>query len=154
MDITVGQILAGLGVIAGGITALTVIFTFLAKWYSKTVLKSISNAIAPLNKNIDDMKKEFLDELNNTKQELKAMIDYDDSETCRNYLVQFLRDANKGNILDPVEVEHAYSTMKHYTDDLKQNSYIHSRWVQVLGDMSMSDAIKKYSVKPDKSKRK
>lgn len=147
MNITVGQILAGLGAIAGGITALTVIFTLLAKWYSKTVLKSIEDAIKPLNKNIDDMKKEFLDKLEVTKHELKQNIDSDDSETCRTYLVHFLSEIVKENEVDPVEIEHAYSTMKHYTDDLHQNSYIHARWVQVLGDMPMSECIRKYSRK-------
>ena len=147
MNITIGQVLAGLGIIAGGITSITVIVALFTKWYSKTVLKNIKEAVEPVNENISNMKKEFLCELDNTKQELKAMIDNGDSETCRNYLVHFLSDISKGNDIDPVEIEHAFAVMKHYSEDLKQNSYIHARWVQVLGDMSMSDVIKKYSIK-------
>ena len=34
--------------------------------------------------------------------------------------------------LDKVETERAYEVFDHYTNDLKQNSYIHKRWKELM----------------------
>ena len=50
---------------------------------------------------------------------------------CKNYLVRYLKDVEQGNKLDSVEIERAYEIFDHYTNDLKQNSYIHKRWEEL-----------------------
>lgn len=101
-NITVSDIAVFLGLIAGIITSLGIIIVPIQK-----MLKNIiRNEIEPINKSIKDL----------------------DVGQCKNFLVRFLADVEQGQELDQVEKERAYEIYDHYTNDLKQNSYIHKRW--------------------------
>lgn len=54
-----------------------------------------------------------------------------DVRECRAYLIEFMRDLENGYVKDEVEWEYAHEVYDHYTNDLKQNSYIHDKWVKV-----------------------
>ena len=139
MNITLGQLLSAIGVIAGAIGGITAIVAVVVKLYGKTVGKSISEAIEPLKGDIQKLG-------NDVNSKLK---DLDVSE-CRNFLVRFLGDIERGVNIDPVEVERAYDVYNHYIEDLKQNTYVKDRWRVVVGNKSIATAIKKYSHKSDK----
>lgn len=113
MNITIGEIGAFLGLIAGIITSTGVIIAFLQKALKKT----IKNELEPMSIQIDKI-----------NDNVKAL----DSSQCKNFLVRFLADVEQGNELDEVEKERAYEVYDHYTNDLKQNSYIHKRWQELM----------------------
>mgnify|MGYP004483003055 FL=1 len=58
-------------------------------------------------------------------------VDKLDIRECRAYLIGFMRDLENGYVKDEVEWEYAHEVYDHYTNDLKQNSYIHDKWVRV-----------------------
>lgn len=109
MNITLGEIGAFLGLIAGIITSGGVIIHFTQKELKK-VLKT---ELDPISTQIKDL----------------------DVSQCKNFLVRFLADVEQGNELDKVEIERAYEIYDHYINDLKQNSYIHNRWESLLDKM-------------------
>ena len=113
MDITIGQISTFLGIIAGLIGSAGVIIAFLQKGLKKTIkneLEPMSIQIEKINSNVNGL----------------------DVSQCKNFLVRFLADVEQGNKLDEVEKERAYEIYDHYTNDLKQNSYIHKRWEELV----------------------
>lgn len=57
-----------------------------------------------------------------------------DASQCKNYLVRFLADVERNTKISEVELERAYDAYQHYTNDLKQNSYIHSKWNKIMGE--------------------
>ena len=113
MNITLGQIGAFLGLIAGIITSGGVIILFLQKVLKKT----IKNELEPMSI-----------QMKNISNDVKTL----DTNQCKNFLVRFLADVEQGNELDKVETERAYEVFDHYTNDLKQNSYIHKRWKELM----------------------
>ena len=101
-NITIGQLSAFLTFLMGFITALI--------YLSKILKKGFEKALKPINDNIKSL----------------------DVSQCKNFLVRFLADVEQGNELDKVEIERAYEIYDHYTNDLKQNSYIHQRWTELM----------------------
>lgn len=108
-NITIGQINAFLGILAGIITSGSIIIIFI----QKSLKKLIKNELEPISTQIKDL----------------------DVSQCKNFLVRFLADVEQGNELDKVELERAYEIYDHYINDLKQNSYIHNRWESLLDKM-------------------
>jgi len=102
MEITLGEISTFLAFLVSFISALV--------YLSKTLKKAIEKTLKPINDNIKSL----------------------DVSQCKNFLVRFLADIEQGNELDKVEIERAYEIYDHYTNDLKQNSYIHVRWEQLM----------------------
>ena len=51
---------------------------------------------------------------------------------CKNFLVRFLADVERGQKMDDIEVKRAHDVYDHYTNDLKQNSYIHDKWEKLM----------------------
>lgn len=113
MEITLGQIGAFLGLIAGIITSGGVIIALMQKVLKKT----IKNELEPMSIQIGKI-----------SEDVKSL----DTNQCKNFLVRFLADVEQGNELDEVEKERAYEVYDHYTNDLKQNSYIHKRWNELM----------------------
>ena len=108
-DITISQINAFLGILAGIITSGSIIIVFI----QKSLKKLIKNELEPISTQIKNL----------------------DVSQCKNFLVGFLADVEQGNELDKVEIERAYEIYDHYVNDLKQNSYIHNRWESLLDKM-------------------
>lgn len=100
--ITLGEILTALTFIVSFITAI--------KYLSSVLKKQVDKTLKPIEDSIKEL----------------------DVSQCKNYLVRFLADIEQGNEVDEVEVERAYEIYDHYTNDLKQNSYIHKRWNELM----------------------
>lgn len=114
---TITQLGIILGVIAGIITSVGVIIAPIKKNLTKTISDSIKKEIEPISR-----------EVNTINENIKAL----DVGQCKNYLVRFLADVEQGNKIDEVEKQRAYELYDHYTNDLKQNSYIHKRWEELM----------------------
>lgn len=99
--ITIGQISTFLALIVGILGSV--------KYLSNELKKQVEKTLKPINDNIKEL----------------------DVSQCKNYLVRYLKDVEQGNKLDEVEIERAYEIYDHYTNDLKQNSYIHKRWEEL-----------------------
>lgn len=80
------------------------------KYLSNVMKKQVDKTIEPINNSIRSL----------------------DIAQCKNFLVRFLADVEQGNALDEVEKERAYEMYDHYTKDLKQNSYLHRRWHELM----------------------
>lgn len=102
MNLTIGQISTFLALIVGILGSM--------KYLSNEVKKFLEKSLKPINESIKNL----------------------DVSQCKNFLVRFLADVEQGNILDEVEKERAYEIYDHYTNDLKQNSYIHKRWEELI----------------------
>ncbi len=88
-------------------------------------LASIIGAWALISKSI----KKHIDELFKPfKDDIKEV----DKSQCKNYLVRFLKDVEKGTQMSEVEKERAYECYEHYTKDLNCNSYIHDWWDRLM----------------------
>lgn len=100
--ITLGEILTALTFVVSFITAI--------KYLSSVLKKQVDKTLKPIEDSIKEL----------------------DVSQCKNYLVRFLADIEQGNEVDEVEIERAYEIYDHYTNDLKQNSYIHKRWNELM----------------------
>lgn len=101
-NITLGQIATILAFIVGLLGSV--------KYLSKEIKNQVNKTLEPINNSIKEL----------------------DVGQCKNFLVRFLADVENGKILDQVEIERAYEIYDHYTNDLKQNSYIHKRWEELM----------------------
>ena len=101
-QITLGQILGALTFIVSFIGALS--------YLSNVLKKQVKKTLQPIEDSIKEL----------------------DVSQCKNYLVRFLADIEQGNEVDEVEVERAYEIYDRYTNELKQNSYIHKRWQSLM----------------------
>ena len=101
-NITIGQIGTFLALIVGILGS--------TKYLSNEVKKFLEKSLNPINESIKNL----------------------DVSQCKNFLVRYLADVEQRNKLDEVEKERAYEIYDHYTNDLKQNSYIHKRWEELI----------------------
>lgn len=101
-NITLGQISQYLAFLVSLIVSV--------RYLSKELQNQINNLLKPINNSIKDL----------------------DVSQCKNFLVRFLADVEQGKKIDKVEEERAYELYDHYTNDLKQNSYIHRRWEKLM----------------------
>lgn len=145
MNITIGDVLGIMGIIVTAAGTVSAFVALLIKLYSNTVGKSIKKSIEPLQSDITSMKTEMQGELEQFRDEFRQTVKELDASECRNFLVRFLGDIERGVAIDQVEIERAYDIMQHYSEDLKQNSYIHARWEQVMGTRTLAASIKEYS---------
>lgn len=111
-SITLGQIAAAVGIIV----ALIVGFNKISDTIKESMGKVFKDLMQPFSDKLDDIEKSV------------ANID---KATCKNFLVRCLADLEKGNVMSEVEVERFWEQYKHYTTDLKENSFI-SEWTERL----------------------
>lgn len=62
------------------------------------------------------------------RKELKR----EDVRSCRMFLVGFLCDVENNIEKDEVQWQLAHEIYDHYTNELKENSYIHDKWERVV----------------------
>ena len=86
-----------------------------------TLVGSISTILIALKKIIIKQ----LEPLNQTIENL-------DKNQCKNYLVRFLADIERGEKMDDIEIKRAYDAYDHYRKDLNGNSYIHDKWQKLM----------------------
>jgi zona occludens toxin (predicted ATPase) len=55
-----------------------------------------------------------------------------DINYCRDFLVNFLADVENGVKMKDIQITRAYEAYDHYTKDLKGNSYIHQKWIELM----------------------
>ena len=70
--------------------------------------------------------------INSQLEPINKKIDKIDENQCRNFLVDFLADVEKGIEKDEVQIKRAYEVYEHYTRDLHKNSYIHDKWTKLM----------------------
>ena len=83
--------------------------------------------------------KEFLEklladqfkEVNNKLNEMQSSITVLDKQACKNFIVRYLADVERGNYIYESEQQRFWEEYDHYIDDLHENSYI-KEWVMRL----------------------
>lgn len=106
-NITVGQIAVGLVFILGLWASIETI----TKKVGKAFDSSLDKKLKPINDKFDQFNKKM---------------DSIDMQATKNYLVSCLDDIQKGDISE-IGKERFYEEFRHYTEDLKGNSYIKAR---------------------------
>ena len=101
-NITISQISTFLALIVGILGSV--------KYLSNELQKYLEKTLKPINESIKDL----------------------DISQCKNFLVSFLEDIENDENIDTARKERAYELYDHYTNDLKQNSYIHKRWEELM----------------------
>lgn len=59
-------------------------------------------------------------------------IDSLDKSQCMNWLVEFLADVKNGVPKSDYQIARAHEVYRHYSVDLKGNSYIHEQWERIM----------------------
>lgn len=118
-NITLGQIMSVCGVIVaigGFVGFFWKMFVNLKKYLTKIIVTELE----PIKESINS---------------LDEKIDKTDMEGCKNYLVRFLADVERGNIVDEIERQRFWEQYEHYTNK-GGNSYIHQK-VESLKDKKL-----------------
>lgn len=105
-NITLGQISNVLLWIIAFVTAISTIVTAIVIFLNKIIKKQLT----PINDKIDKL----------------------DLNDCKNFLVRFLADVERGQVIDEVEEKRAHDVYDHYKNDLKGNSYIGDKWNKLM----------------------
>lgn len=61
-------------------------------------------------------------------------IDKLDILICKLHIIDFLSDVENGVEKDDEQIRLAHEMYDHYTNDLKQNSYVHDKWNKVMNN--------------------
>lgn len=112
-NITIGQI-------ATAVAFLVALFTglgYLAKEMKKMLTQALKDEFKPINQKIDT---------------LESKLNSVDMESCKNFLVRFLSDVEKGVDIDEIERERFWEEYEHY-QKIGGNSYIKKK-VEKLKD--------------------
>ena len=86
--------------------------------------KEIKEAIS------ESLKDEFK-EVNDKLDTLQTSLTKVDTQTCKNFLVRYLADVERGAHIYNDEQKRFWEEYDHYTNELKENSYI-KEWVEQL----------------------
>ena len=116
-NITLGQISNTLLWLVAFVGAIGTIATTILLSLNKIIKKQLE----PLNKKIDDVHKT-----------VNKKIDSLDMNDCKNFLVRFLADVERGQPIDEVEIKRAHDVYDHYKNDLGGNSYIADKWNKLM----------------------
>ena len=112
--LTIGQIAAGLALLAGLITSVTLIIKNLKTWFKKMIqpeFESVKQEMQKVSKSVENV----------------------DKESCKNYLVTVLSRVENGNTLDEIERERLYEQFEHYKT-IGGNSYIRRKFEQLQSE--------------------
>lgn len=82
---------------------------------------------------LQDMLKDQFKEVNEKLDGLKSSLTKVDTQTCKNFLVRFLADVERGAEVYDDEKTRFWEEYDHYIDDLNENSYV-KEWVHKLLD--------------------
>lgn len=70
--------------------------------------------------------------INKQLEPINKKIDKLDLNDCKNFLVRFLADVERGQEMDDVELKRAHDVYDHYRIDLHANSYIKDKWEKLM----------------------
>ena len=71
-------------------------------------------------------------EIGNKIDLLAADVKTLDVNQCKDVIVNYISALEQGQEIDPIAETRAFEAMERYTNVLKQNSYIHKRWEDVM----------------------
>ena len=108
---TVQDIATAIALLVAMVSGVIYLTTQLKKWIEQT----LDGKFTELNKRIDD---------------LETKMDRMDMEACKNFLVRFLSDLERGDMVTEVEKKRFWDEYEYYTSR-GGNSYIHE-WVERL----------------------
>ena len=137
--ITLSQIFSTLAMVAGVVTSLGIIagvFIKLFQWMTKKRKEKEINPILDEMKNMETRimtrMKENDDAINTKIDKLGDDIATLDINQCKDVITNYISALERKEKIDSVFEERAYEAMDRYTNVLKQNSYIHKRWEEVI----------------------
>ena len=91
--------------------------------------------VKELKKSIKEFLQKLLEdqfkEVNNKLDEMQKTITKLDTQECKNFLVRYLADVERGDYIYESEQQRFWEEYDHYIDDLHENSYI-KEWVARL----------------------
>lgn len=135
MNYTIGDVISTLAIIAGVIASVSAILAVLGKffkWLSKKECSPVIEKIAKMESRIMNKMVENDTEINQKIDSLGRDIKTIDVSQCKDVIIAYISAIEQGQEIDAVFEERAYEAMDRYTNVLKQNSYIHKRWVDVV----------------------
>lgn len=135
MNYTIGQLVSTIAIIAGvigSLSAITAVVVKIWKWISKKGCGPILEEMAKMETRIMNKMIENDTEINQKIDGLGKDIKTLDINQCKDVIISYISALEQGKEIDPVFEERAYEAMDRYTNVLKQNSYIHKRWVDVV----------------------
>lgn len=94
-----------------------------------SIVLSIGGFVTALTAIITALKKVLQIWLNNN---INKKIDTLDILICKLHIIDFLSDVENGIEKDDEQIKLAYEMYDHYSKDLKQNSYVHDKWNNVM----------------------
>ena len=104
MGITLEQVGVAVAFLVGLVTGIGFLMTKIKGWIQATM-------------------KEPLDRIREELRDVNARIDEVDMDACKNFLVSFLADVEKGSPIDEIQLERFYEQYRHYQKN-GGNSYI------------------------------
>jgi hypothetical protein len=117
-QITIGQIAVAVAFIAALITGGVKIKDAVKKWLTSTLKESF------------DAQKKETDEIKKTVDDIKTQLATVDLENCKNYLVTFLAECERGEKKDEIETQRFYEEYSHYIDK-GGNSYVKEKYAKL-----------------------
>ena len=94
-----------------------------------SIVLSIGGFVTALTAIITALKKVLQIWLNNN---INNKINTLDILICKLHIIDFLSDVENGIEKDDEQIKLAYEMYDHYSKDLKQNSYVHDKWNNVM----------------------
>lgn len=119
-QITIGQIAVAVAFMAALITGSIKIKDAVKKWLEAT-----------LKEKFDAQKKET-DEIKEAVNDLRDQLNNVDIENCKNYLVTYLAEVERGELKDAIESQRFWEEYQHYSDK-GGNSYIKEKVAKLKG---------------------
>lgn len=80
---------------------------------------------------LSEMLEDQFEEVNKKLDALQSSLKTVDVQTCKNFLVRYLADVERGAHMYNDEQKRFWEEYDHYTNELKENSYI-KEWVEQL----------------------
>lgn len=93
--------------------------------YIASVLGAVSTVSGFIIKWLDKRLKSILEPIKNQIHKM-------DVKECRRFLIDFLVDVESGIEKDEVQWKFAHDVYDHYTNELKENSYVKDKWERVV----------------------
>lgn len=129
-QITIGQILSIFLTIAGAIGSIGIVVGTIIKfwkWANKKEMSPILEEIKNVNKNVDDVRNDMTQKMNEAYRQINEKIDSLEINQCKDVIIDFISDVKSGKNVSPKE-ERAYEAYDKYSNVYHQNSYIHKLW--------------------------
>lgn len=125
-NLTIGDIAAGLGIIAGLIGSLSAIIAIANKVIVNTVSKSVKTSVEPY---VSKIRKDF-NSINKKIAGVQATADSTAKNTAQNYIKSFLSDLDSGKPTSQLEFECFFQNLEIF-ERYEGNGFIHA-WIDRL----------------------